>query len=105
MAAVEIIVDDAEIVFRSVREIRATGALSGGPHIGRGGFQAIVHSDVAVVADFDSRSLEANSHSVWRASKSNENIGPFLLFRASFRSQLETYVLSRNTIDAQNIAV
>jgi hypothetical protein len=77
MTAQDIVVDDVEVIFGDVREVRAPGALAHCPDIGRGGFQALIHFDIPTVGGFDASEVQANTVGVGRATRRDQKIGAF----------------------------
>src|SRR5262245_22671706 len=76
-AALEIGEHDAEVIFASMCELKAPGALASGPNIGRCGLQSVVDADVAARIDFNSCSVEIESIRVRCSAGCNENVGGF----------------------------
>ena len=57
-------------------EIWAARELSHRPHVRRGCFQTIVHSDVSLLRNLDARFLEPDAACIRRAPKRHQNVAP-----------------------------
>ena len=77
MAAQDIVVHDAEVVFGDVGEVRAAGTVARGPDIGRCCFQALIHFYVSAVGGFHSGQVQANAGGVGRAPGGDEQMRAF----------------------------
>src|SRR5579864_9257385 len=95
--------NDAEVVLGYVRKVGAARALSHGPCIRRCCFQPIVHADVPLLCNLNSRLVEADSLCVWSASDRNEKVGSFHRLHATVALDLQTYTLSGKAFDVQNL--
>ena len=103
LASVEVFVNDAEVVLGYMREVWAAGAFSHCPNVRRGRFQAIVHPDVSLARDLDSRLIESDAACVGRSSERHQNIGSVDRFLAGFGLDPESDVPAGTSVDTQHV--
>src|ERR1700744_4929716 len=71
---VEIVANDAKVVFGYVSEHRAAGAFAQSPHIRRSSLQALVDANNPPVGELDAGLVEADSRGVRNASGRDEDV-------------------------------
>src|SRR4029077_10812472 len=77
IAAVEVVMHDAEIVESDMGKLRAAGAIAHRPDMVGGSLPSLVHLNITVLVEFDSGLLESDSVGVCRPASSDEQIGAF----------------------------
>ena len=88
-AAGEVIADDAKIVNRDMRELRAASTVADGPDIWRGRFKPFVHADVAARVQFDADRLESDASRIGDPPGRDEDMAAFDLLLAGRRADGE----------------
>src|SRR5208283_2871806 len=73
-ASVQVFVNNGKVIFRYMREVWTARAIPHSPHVRGGSFQPIVHADVSLFGDLDSRLLESDAAGVRRTSQRDENV-------------------------------
>src|SRR5215467_2715393 len=96
--------NDMEVVLGYVRKVRAPGAFSHGPHILRRRFQAIVHSYMPSLSDFNSCLFQTDSLSVRDTSKRSQNVRSGYRARTAFVFNQQVYPFSRDTFDIHDLS-
>src|SRR5215467_11135075 len=97
--------DDGKVVPRHMREVRAASALSDCPDIRSRCFQAIIHADVPLFGQLDSRLFQANSLSIGRSPNRGENIRSLNRSHIAVTPELQNYLVSRKAFDIEKAAV
>ena len=70
----QIIPNNPKIVLRHVRELRAAGAFPDRPDLGRGCFEALIHSDVAATVHLHTGLVEADAGGIGNTPCRDQNI-------------------------------
>ena len=94
IAAVQVFVNDAEVVKCDVREHWAARAISHRPDIRGRGLQPVVDLDIAVLVELDAGQIETDSIRVRRPARRDQNVGTFD----------RAFVISAMDVDADLIA-
>jgi hypothetical protein len=81
--------DDAEVVDRCVRELRAAGTLTESPDIGGRRFKPVVHADVAARVQLDAGFLKPDPGRIGDAPCRDEDVASLDLFLAGRRADGE----------------
>jgi hypothetical protein len=97
--------DDGEVVTRYMREVRAASALSYCPDLRGGCFQAIIHADVPLFGQLDSRLFQADSLSIGRTPNRNENVRSLNRSHTAVTVEVQDYLVSRKAFDIEKLAV
>src|SRR5208283_943038 len=77
IAAVQVVVNDAEVVISDVRELRAARAIAHSPNVIAGRLQPFVDLDEPVLVELDAGQLEPDSIGVRRSARRNQQVGAF----------------------------
>src|SRR6516225_10589941 len=70
----QIVPNNAKIVLRHVRELRAAGAFSDCPDFGRSCFKALIDADIAATVHLNTGLLEADAAGVGNTTCRNQNV-------------------------------
>src|SRR5271166_696162 len=71
----QVVPDDAKIIDRGMRELRAAGAFADRPDIGRGRLQLLVDADVTASVQLDAGLLEPDLGVVRKAPRRDQDVG------------------------------
>src|SRR5262252_8658569 len=72
--AAEIVTDDAEVIDRHMRKLRAAGTFAERPDPGRRRLQSLVDADVAAAVQLDSHFFEADAGRVWDPPRCDQQV-------------------------------
>jgi hypothetical protein len=70
----QVVPDDAEVVPGDMSELRAAGAVTHGPHVGRGGLQPLIDANVTASIQHDPGVLEPDPLRVRNASRRDQEM-------------------------------
>src|ERR1700730_11003796 len=76
-ATVKVSLDNAEVVLRDVRELRAACALAQSPDAGRGRFEAFVHLDVSTRVQGHAGLVQPDVLRIGNSANGDKDIAPF----------------------------
>jgi hypothetical protein len=75
--AAQVISDDAKVINRDVRELRAVGTFAKRPDLRRSLLQLLVDANVSATIQLDAHFFKANAVGVWEAPRSDEQVAAF----------------------------
>ncbi len=74
MAAVPIVPHDPEVIETDMCELWASGAIAHRPYAARGGFEALVDTDIATRIELDTGRFESDAVSIRRTPRRHQDV-------------------------------